>query len=217
MPIALGAKPPAHKRVTFEGVFGTIAAPIEQWSFRLNLNTDSPGTGTVPTALATLASAYTSHVRQHTTALARLTRVKYAEIGADGAYTSDPVLLDVDIPGTNVSTPNMPLQIALSISLNTALRGPTRRGRIFLPAPGFGTLTASGLIVNTAAQAIATGMKNFLDAINAEPQLGRVVIASSAGYLTNVTGVRVGVVPDTIRSRREKLSEAYGATLAVVG
>jgi hypothetical protein len=44
----------------------------------------------------------------------------------------------------------------------------------------------------------------------------KVIVASSKGYNTTVTGIRVGQAFDTIRTRREDLMETYGATLAVV-
>jgi hypothetical protein len=143
-------------------------------------------------------------------------RVKIAEITEAGLYSdSGAQFLDTDVAGASTVNTPMPLQITVVQTLLTATRGPRGRGRLFLPAPQVGVLSNEGLMGSTTAQAFASSTAAFLSAINANTALGQVVVASSSGFLRPVTGVKVGVVPDTMRSRREKVSEAYGATLAV--
>jgi hypothetical protein len=60
---------------------------------------------------------------------------------------------------------------------------------------------------------------SFLNALGNEPGIDVLgltpVVASTKGYNSIVTGVRVGRVLDTIRSRRASLPENYGATVDV--
>lgn len=208
-------KPPPHRRLTFEGIFGTLLAPVEEWSFRLTLAPNIVEDGN-DAAVTSAASAWTTHIAPLCRPTARLTRVKLARIGADGLYTDDPTVKDVDTAGTSAATAILPLQVALAISLTTARRGATGRGRIFLPAPGLSNLNATDGLISVPNQTqFATAAAAFIQAINGAPRLGNVVIASSKGYLTTVNGVRVGRVPDVIRSRRSKLQEVYAAPVAV--
>lgn len=206
---------PAHRRLSFEGVFGTLLAPVEEWSFRLNLAPDvSPDDP--QTLLNASQTAFTTHLAPRLRPTARLTRIKLADITAAGLYAGDPAVKDVDVPGTATTSNHMPLSVALAISLTTPRRGATGRGRIFMPAPSVGTINATdGTMEATFAQAWATAAASFLGAINGPAGFGNVVVASSKGYLTNVTGVRVGRVPDVIRSRRTKVPESYGAIVTV--
>ena len=215
MTLPATAKPPPHVRLSFTGIFGTVLAPVEEWSFRLTLR---PGLQPFPVEPATIDAcrqAYVTHLTPRIKNVARLTQVKLASVGADGLYVGQAQVLDVDIPGTGAGTVNYPLSTSLACTLLTATRGPRGRGRIFLPAPELVTLSTSGNMTAGAAQGFATSVGAFLNAINANAGLERVVIASKSGNLRDVTGVKVGVVPDVIRSRREKVSEAYGADVAV--
>ncbi len=209
---AVGA--PAHRRLTFEGIFGTVAAPVEEWSFRLNLGVgEGPDSGA--TLLTAAANAYSANLPGKLSAAAILRRIKFAKIGADGRYESAPIISEQNIAGLGSPGNGMPLSTAVACSLTTGRRGPTGRGRIYLPAPMVGTLSPVGLMTPAIAQGIATSVAAFLSAINGPAGFGDVNIVSTKGYMTPVQGVRVGVVPDVIRSRREKLLEAYGATVAV--
>ena len=155
-----------------------------------------------------------------------LEEVKFAHIGADGRYTRDPVVVDVvNAPGVGGGYPadKHPFvipQSALVVSLGTARRGRTGRGRFYLPMPTVeleaGTLTMPVVARDNVEARVA----QMLNDINNQPgvdALGlRVVVASSKGYNTVVDDVRVGRVIDTVRSRRRSLVEAYGTATPVV-
>lgn len=202
----LTGKPPAHRRLTISGVFGTAAAPYERWSFRLNFGVGEAG-DLVPLADTAVANLTTLLAGIKTDA--RVTEVKAASIDANGLYDADPEIRVLDSPGTGTGGQPLP-QVALAVSLTTDRRGPTGRGRIYYPMPaadvGAGG-TFSAMYADTTAQRVAS----FLSALNQPAGFGNAVVASSKGYLTPVTGVRCGRVPDTMRSRRTSIPEDYSA------
>jgi hypothetical protein len=146
-----------------------------------------------------------------------LEEVKFAAIGADGKYVEDPIIINVqDIAGGDPNgsahayvTP----QTALAISLVTDRRGPTGKGRFYLPMPVI-PLGADFKGQMDIMNLISNRVQVFLQNVNNAPNVDdagsfRVVVASTKGYNTLVTGSRVGRVVDTIRSRRGQLSESY--------
>jgi hypothetical protein len=150
-----------------------------------------------------------------------LTRVKVASIGPDGLYTRDSWESDLPVvAGVAASGAFMPAQVCMVASLMTGRRGPSGRGRMFLPCRALNIGTDLG-IPAADALGLAGSVSQLLNDINNEPGLDpaadqRVVVASSKGFSTAVTGVRVGRVPDVIRSRRAQLAENYQtAALAV--
>ncbi len=203
----------AHTRLTFSGIFGTVTAPIEGWAFRLNM-----GPMTLQAAddqLVAAEAAWTTHLAPRINSIARLQEVKLASIGVDGRYTANPFIRATDVAGTSTANNGWPLQIAAVVSLVTARRGSSGRGRFYVPAPATGTEFASRLFSNTGAQELSASAAAFISALNGIAGLSDVVVASSKGVNSVVTGVRVGRVPDTIRSRRRSLSEDYQPTSAV--
>lgn len=212
---------PAHRRLTFSGVFGSIASPYEQWSFRLNMGIGEGGGD--PAGLTTAAlDAYTTHLAGLIRPHAILTEVKYAEILAGttlspgGVYAGEPTILAANVPGAaSAATQAPPPQIALAVSLQTETRGASGRGRFYLPAPGGGIVVTDGLLAPTAAQSVATSAGAFLSALNGPLGFGDVSVISSKGTSAVVTSVRVGRAFDTIRSRRRSILEGYGADVIV--
>lgn len=207
MPYAL------HSRLTFSGIYGSTASPFEAWSFRLNLGPIT--VGDVPTsALEAARDSWILNVSGGVGSAARLTEVKHARIGIDGRYTDEPDILPCDNPGGSPTNIIYPPQIAMCVSLITATRGASGRGRIYIPNPIF-QVNGSGLLVETDAQGYATRTATFLGDINAIGNFGPVVVASTKGFNSVVTEVRAGRVLDTIRSRRRSMDEAYGAEVPV--
>lgn len=204
-----------HRRLTFAGVFGTVAVPYEAWAFRLNIAPvlDGQQSQTLqdvgPGILQAAQTAWSTHIAQLVRENARLTSIKVAEIDAQGHYVGDAVERSASVPGLNPFAGQMPAQVALAVTLRTGRRGASYRGRFYLPAPGTEVLVADGLMSSSLAQTFADGAGKFVGAINAIPNLGSVVIASSKGMNTTVTDVSVGRALDTIRSRRRDLNEAY--------
>jgi hypothetical protein len=215
-----------HLRLTMSGEVRPFPGQvIERFAFRLNLS-DPPGLPGDPNYVegrladyAADAVAFFARAASNISALCFLTEVKLARIGIDGKYVSDPLIAEVNQAGGAGGGITNPLQVAHAITLETDGRGSTRRGRFYLPLPASGVGASDGLVPNPVRDNVLQSCQTFLQDLNNVPGLEgnapRVTIASSKGYNTDVTGVRVGRVYDTIRSRRRSLDESYSAILAV--
>lgn len=150
-----------------------------------------------------------------------ITSYKLNAIGTDGKYASsgpgNEVLLGAGFPGSGAFSP--PSQIATVVTLRTAAeRGLASKGRMYLPAcAGYVSMNADGQAATADATRVANATRQFFMDINAayaaarsgDEALGRVGVASDkgAGMFRAVTNVAAGRVPDTMRSRRNKLDE----------
>jgi hypothetical protein len=202
-----------HQRLTFSGVRGTVASPREQWSFRINMRETTGGTTGSPTVaqLDAIGASWQAKFSSRTTSDTILTSVKHAVINTDGKYLgNNPPTLSSALSLAGGATPlKYPDQVALAVSLITAERGGSGRGRFYLAGPSM-PLVAGGVIDPAEALATADLAAQFLKGLEtAWPGAADVCIASSKGRNINVTAVRVGRVYDTIRSRRTSLPEAY--------
>lgn len=212
---------PAHTLVEFSGVFGSLATPIEEWSFGLRC------AGVVaPADLGVIAlaaeTAYTQTVRGLMPADVVLTRTRVANVqgndaddaagrierNADGSYqlADEPGAL----AGTGTGGASMPTHVAVAVSLVTARPGATGRGRIFLPMIA-DSLDGNRLLTAAAAGSVAGNVRDLVQTLNAIAFLGPVSVVSSKGYASAVTSIRCGRVPDTQRSRRHRREEGYVA------
>lgn len=145
-----------------------------------------------------------------------LTMVKLNRIGPDGRYM-DPETREFDlltgVPGAVAGT--VAPQLSAVASLDTANpRGRAGRGRMYLPpTTALATLgTSDGRMTVTNAENLASGVATLIRELNAVyTGVGAVGVASKAGAggFQHVTSVRVGRVPDTVRSRRNKQAEDY--------
>lgn len=212
-----------HLRLTCSGVFqGLTGGAWERWSFRFNLSDNRQSTANFTAAalddhaadLAAFFALPAARVGQYV----RMTEVKLARIGIDGKYVADPLIKAVDVRGSAAGAANFP-QVALAVSLDTARRGPTGRGRFYLPGPFITLDVTNGLIplatVNEIHGAVQGLLNNINNASGIDTLRSKVTIASSKGYNSDVTSVRVGRVADTIRSRRNELFETYTGPLPV--
>lgn len=216
-----------HLRITAIGTLGTV----EAFSYGVCL----AGEGTLPSPTAPANAdlmndfvadlqAFHASTAVKIAAQAVLRTVKVAMIGADGKYVEDPFISAAlnTAGGGGVTTSCVP-QTALAVSLETDRRGATGRGRFYLPMANHGFDDTNTFLMSIAkAQATADAAASLLNALNDQPGVDqspslRVVVASTKGYNTPVTGVRVGRALDTIRSRRRSLAESYvDAASAVV-
>lgn len=221
---------PSHFRVTFSGIFGTVAAPFERWSHGLAIARGSVGGSNYTTALTTLATdlsgLWATHLSPRTVSPVRLTNVKVALVDADGRVGRtidgqyDQGEWSGDKPGS-ASAPTMPPQVAAVVTLKSLGDGPTYRGRFFLPGPATGTMGSDMRLSAGTQLAIKDSAVSFINAVNSRTatqaaDFGRVVIASAgsasrgiAPALRPVISVEVGKALDTMRSRRADLLEEY--------
>lgn len=211
---------PAHVRCTWSGVFGSPSSPLEIWSF--SLKTAAPPAGLDGPALmvraAALSKAYSDFLPDQMPPSVVLTQVLYAVTGPDGKILRFPDgayqqgKLAAAVPGTFNGQGVLPLQTALVVSFNTARPGATGKGRLYMPYQMAQFIRGDFRIDANEAEVVAQRFASIVSAVNA---LGPAVsVVSSKGYATPITSVRVGRVPDTMRSRRNKLIEGYvGAPL----
>jgi hypothetical protein len=153
-------------------------------------------------------------------AAAKLTGFKLNTIGPDGSYVN-PVTVEHIYPSPIQGNYAVfgPAQLATVATLRTAVeRGLASKGRMYLPfCEGFRDLGTDGRATTTDALRVANAVTSLINIVNGvylaarsgDETIGRVSIASKsgAGLFREVTKVTVGRVPDTMRSRRNKLAE----------
>lgn len=210
---------PQHQRISFIGHLGTPSAPKEIWTFRLNMMGVNTATKSPLDYLNAAKAAYIAHIKDNVMSSVQLTHIKFAHINPDGKYGAEPTVLDAPVGTTNMVGSALPWQTALAVTLDTPRRGPTGKGRIFLPVPNVGSISLSdGSFDALKASTIASAVKGLVQALNdVDPNEGAVAIVSSKGYASPVTSVRCGRILDTIRTRRNDLVEAYSAPVAITG
>jgi hypothetical protein len=185
----------------------------EDFSFSFNFGDVENGTPPteVPDGVMAAIEAFwgvSGMVSQH----AEITNVKLNEIGVDGRYRSQTTVERAPLNpviGGSVSTP--PPQVALAFSLLTAQRrGRAHAGRFYLPTPGW-SIDNDGRLATFHALEAANQAAIMLNACTAALPGYQPAIVSNVGtgLFHWVTGVRVGRVYDTIRSRRTSLDEDY--------
>lgn len=215
---------PAHMLVTFSGIQGTQAAPLDIWTFgvRFQSNRWNPDAA----AAAAFAGHYATHLAPLFTTRVRLQKVRVAQIGAlghvdrdsSGAYMQGDAI--VDTPGSTALSSAAqglyPPQTSLVISLGSARAGATGKGRFFLPAPADQINATDLRLSSSQVTALGNSVKSFLNAMGSwNPanttfgSWGGPAVVSSKGYVSQVTNVRVGRSLDTLRSRRSAMVEGY--------
>lgn len=144
-----------------------------------------------------------------------LTGIKLNRIGTDGRYADNETMEHVyGTPLIGSYSGTIQPQVTMVATLETALeRGRASKGRMYLPPNmAAGLPAADGRTTSAYALGTANGVKSLINALNGVYTLiGRVGVASDAGAgrFEHVTGVRVGRVIDTMRSRRSSFSEDY--------
>jgi len=209
-----------HVRMTAIGAFGSGLAEYEQFAWTLSL---------APSSLGGFSSAGARELMDDTAAdvgafhasgislpgSVRLKEVKFALIGPDGTYVEDAYIVPQPRSGSGQEAAQFPPQVALAISLQTERRGASGRGRFYIPAPLTTVSNTTGQMGTPQQENVLAAAVTMINAVNNAPNLDvngprfQVVVASSKGFLSPVTAVRVGKALDTIRSRRRSIPEAY--------
>lgn len=195
-------------------VWGGRLFDTEQWTCSLHLiSVDSPSTDSSALFQAPI-SAWFQASESYINKGARLDYVKANEIDpitlhyVDPGFTSE--YLYVPSVGPALSAASGFGQDSLVISLATAAaRGRASKGRFYPPSSQINLPDNTGAIQATVATTIAVKAVALLDGINAA-STAKVCVFSHIGQTARtVTGVRVGRVMDTQRSRRSSLEEQY--------
>lgn len=213
---------PPHIRLSWKGTFVNAGAIVEEWDWSLK-TTQPTAPLDAPTLLArakTMVDIWTATMGLNQQAQIVLTECVYAVTGADGKVQHFPDgsfvqgKAEVQVAGLNTAGSVMPLQTALVVSLMTARPGGSGRGRFFLPWQNSAAVGLDFRMNVSEVDAVVTNATALIEKVNA---MGSpVVINSSKGLNTPVTGVRIGRALDTMRSRREKVAESYRFGPAIV-
>lgn len=114
----------------------------------------------------------------------------------------------------------LPYEVAMCLSLNTHLRGARYRGRTYLGGLVQAELSSNGLFGSPNTLAFGKAFYDqMVTAMTTDTGNDLHVLSAKFGESWPVSGVRVGVVPDSQRRRRKKQLEAYalaGGTAAGV-
>lgn len=197
--------------------WGGALATTESWSCSLHVNTNTDP-GLSATAFAPALKTWMSPGSAMCSSSAKLDEIKFNELTPVllpngkismryALQTSNTAVVSPSTPGSGTPGPS---QCSLVASTRTDLaRGPAHAGRFYPPSPAL-AISSDGRVIITVAADAALAHANLLKAINAllVPSGGHVVVFSVATQTAEVvTGVRVGRVIDTMRSRRTSLIE----------
>lgn len=110
-------------------------------------------------------------------------------------------------------TPSLPYEVATAVSLQTDHRGPSGRGRIYLPPPAVQAATAGGIFTVDHVTHALNGAQSLIEAITANTSYVPLVVSPRRLILNTITSVNVGRVPDSQRRRRRSQDEARTSAL----
>lgn len=111
------------------------------------------------------------------------------------------------VVGTNAN-PSLPFEVACCVTLQTDHRGPSGRGRMYIPPMATQAMGSNGVF--SGYQAIANGkaIGAYFAAVTADEGYVPVVVSRRRIILNEVKQISVGVVPDSQRRRRWAQLEA---------
>lgn len=147
----------------------------------------------------------------------KLEWMKANRVGTDGKYLDATTnVYTYAAPNAGTAVTNFPNQVSAVVSTTTGLaRGRAHIGRWFLPGIACAVDAATGLLTVAQVTTFANASAAFIGALNdtavvlGVDQLRAAVMSNlGAGVDHDITGVRVGRVPDTQRRRRNKIVEA---------
>lgn len=194
-------------RLTASGSLGNLNGGVESWAINLSFaRVAAPTQAMVDNAFANVG-AFISGQGSRTHISCRLRQVKLSQIDAAGHLVGN-ALVHTGVVAGGFNSDVHPPQIALVVSLGTNSRGSQNRGRVYLPQPSVSvdpnTLTIPVADRDAVEGAFLIMLTNLAQTLGTRP-----VIASTKGHNTEISRVRVGLVLDTMRSRRRKVQEAY--------
>lgn len=204
-----------HTRLTAGGTLGAPSAPVEEWSCTLNFPYIEAGPALNQAKVDDAFDAWSTLLQNQAMKFLTVVTLRYVKAGVVDANGHIPgtVFRHDGVQSGATELGGHPFQCSVAVSLRTPLRGPSHRGRIFLPPQGIAIEPNDGEIPATLRNNMEPGLTQFFTALQTE--LGAVQIASSKGYNTEVTGYNVGRVFDTQRRRRRSLAENYEQPVAI--
>lgn len=104
--------------------------------------------------------------------------------------------------------PSLPYEVAMAVTLQSDHRGPSGRGRFYLPPLAAAAMGDGGLFSTSARSDIGNTISSYLSAIVGGTAYVPVVVSKRRKILNTVTSANVGLVPDSQRRRRRSQDEA---------
>lgn len=213
-------------RCTFRGELG---GGVEQFQHKLDLGNpgDDPDLdeGDCAALAEQLATGFTGAFNDAFTFIS--TEVDYTEVGCvtmtattgtdshgDGgnmeqSFPTEWFLYPTGLaPGGAASGNALPYEVACAVTLQTDKRGPSGRGRFYVPPLAVSSMGSGGLFSEAARTGILGGASDFLNWIKAQTPYVPVVVSPRRIVLNTVRSVNVGIVPDSQRRRRRSQDEA---------
>lgn len=211
-----------HIRLTASGTLGPDSGAQEIFSWSLKF-AGSTGTDALIKLADTSAedvwdvvAAFHSSVNAFIHPDANLASIKLAAISTAGLYLADAVTWAGSLTSGGGAGARPPNQIALCYSLRTNTNlGRATKGRVYQPLPTMVWSSQGHMNVSSDQLSARSEFVDMCDALNAIMDTGAEAMRLSlmsdigAGTTRTVTQIRLGDVPDTIRSRREALPESY--------
>lgn len=212
---------PSHLKFTFRGKF--LGTP-EIWSFGVKFRRTQdagPDAGIDEIDQSAVTSAFSTLLAHGSGATfqqyVKATDWRAYVINEDNRMEGNPLVVDVEASNfIGAGGTIYPPQIALVVTTVADNRGPARFGRFYLPGPGYGISTGYALTDGAAgsyAEAATTFLKSISDAIDIPGSLSSSAAVNISenpgpdGTLQEVDHVEVGLVLDTLRSRRNAMLE----------
>jgi len=106
------------------------------------------------------------------------------------------------------STKSLPYEVACCVTFDTDHRGPSGRGRAYLPPLKVESLNTGGVFLPEPITAAATIIHKWIQNVAAVSDLLPVVVSQRRVILNEIKSISVGIVPDSQRRRRWHQLEA---------
>lgn len=196
--------------------FGGPLFTLESWSCNIHMLATSPMTETGADFEDALTAWHVGAGANHS-ASAKLAFIKFNEIDpVTGKY-----LDEANADSHFLATPPVGVggaqdaQVSICSSWVTAVtRGYANKGRIYPPSGLTNVNTSTGQITPTQALNQAQATLSLITVINGFGEAKAVVFSKTGQVTRQITGVRVGLIPDTQRRRRSQLVEDYQVQMA---
>lgn len=138
----------------------------------------------------------------------RWTEIRMQAFTADGKVINGATVYTYKVPVQgSAALGSMPAQLAGVMSLRSGARGPSGRGRMYLPFPG---LNASGGGLSSSGQTtILAAGKALCESLWHDAQAVPCIWSQAHGYYSGISSIAVGNLWDTQRRRTQAAVETY--------
>jgi hypothetical protein len=221
-------------RNTYRGILG---GGVEEFQFKLDLGHPGADPDITAAQAQTLAEQLAGIFTDQTTGFRNLmsTEVAFTEVGCvmfeatsatakDGSggnaaqkYPTEWFMYPSGSRPLGISgSVSLPYEAACAVSLQTDKRGPSGKGRFYLPPFASSIMVAGGVYGGASVATVRDTCIAWIDAINDATPWTVVVVSPRQLVLNDVTSLLVGKVPDSQRRRRRSQDEAKVTGLVAV-